>query len=305
MSVTVEKIVDPVVLGEGPHWDEKQQALFFVSIHDRTIHKYVLSTKEHTKTKLDGPVGFIVPVEGTSDQFVVGVGRKFQVVRWDGRNNSPATVVKEIGEVDQHTNPTTRLNDGKADPRGRLYAGTMGHEEPLGVFIPEQGAFFRLDGSRIIKLSDKIGISNGLTWDLKEKAMYYIDSPELNIRRYDYNVETGEISNMKRIFDFKKKGVNGTPDGMTIDTDGNLWVAVFDGSSILQIDPREGKLLRQISIPAKQVTSVTFGGPNYDILFVTTAKLKINNVEQEPPCGATFKVTGLGVKGFRNNNFKL
>lgn len=301
----VEKIVDPVTLGEGPHWDERQQALYFVSIHDRTIHKYVPTTKEHTKTTLDGTVGFIVPVEGTTDQFVVGVGRKFQVVQWDGRENSRAKVVRELGEVDQHTNPPTRLNDGKADPRGRLYAGTMGHEKPLGVFVPEQGSFFRLDGSKITTVSDKIGISNGLTWDLKEKAMYYIDSPELNIRRYDYNVETGEISNLRRIFDFKKNGIEGTPDGMTIDTNGNLWVAVFNGSSILQIDPRAGKLLQQIPIPAKQVTSVTFGGPNYDILFVTSAKLKIDNVEQKPPCGATFIVTGHGAKGYPNNNFRL
>ncbi|KAM3960037.1 regucalcin [Aphomia sociella] len=305
MSVKVEKIVDPVWLGEGPHWDEQQQALFFVSILDRTIHKYVPTTGEHSKSqKLDGTVGFIVPVEGTKDQFVVGVGRKFQVVQWDGKDGSRAKVVKELAEVDQHMNPPTRLNDGKADPRGRLFAGTMGHEEPLGNTLPEQGSLFRLDGTKIKTLCNKINISNGLAWDLKEKAMYYTDSPEYNIRRYDYDVETGEISNLKYIFDFKKNGVEGVPDGTTIDTDGNLWVALFGGSSIVKIDPRTGKLLQKIPIPALQVTSSTFGGPNYDILFVTTASIKID-AEQEPPCGATFMVTGLGVKGYPNNNFKL
>lgn len=91
---------------------------------------------------------------------------------------------------------------------------------------------------------------------------------------------------------------------MTIDTDGNLWVAVFDGSCILKIDPRSGNLLQEVPIPAKQVTSATFGGPNLDILFVTTASMNING-EQAPPCGATFMVIGLGVKGHPNVNFKL
>ncbi|KAJ8723563.1 hypothetical protein PYW08_003475 [Mythimna loreyi] len=303
MSVKVQKITEPVRLGEGPHWDEKQQALYFVSIPEHTIHKYVPSTGVHTKTKVGGRVGFIVPVEGTSDQFLVGVERKFQVVRWDGQEGSPTTVIKEIQEVDKDV-PTTRINDGKADPRGRVFAGTMGHEEPPGTFDMNKGSLFRLDGTKVTKVADNITVSNGLAWDLKEKAMYYTDSMDKNIRRYDYDVETGEISNLRYIFDFTKNKIDGVPDGTTIDTDGNLWVACFDGSGIIKIDPRTGKLLQKVPIPALQVTSSTFGGPNYDILFVTTASLNING-PQEHPCGATFMVTGLGVKGFPNVNYKL
>lgn len=111
-------------------------------------------------------------------------------------------------------------------------------------------------------------------------------------------------ANMKYIFDFDKNNVAGFPDGSTIDTDGNLWVAVFDGSCVINIDPRTGIVLRKIPIPALQVTSATFGGPNYDILFVTTASLNIQG-PQHPPCGATFMVTGLGVKGHPNVNYRL
>ncbi|KAH9636268.1 hypothetical protein HF086_009464 [Spodoptera exigua] len=303
MSVKVQKITEPLLLGEGPHWDEKQQALFLVSIQEHTIHKYVPSTGVHTKTKVGGRVGFIVPVEGTTDQFLVGVERKFQVIRWDGADGSPATVVKELGEVDSDV-PTNRINDGKADPKGRVFAGTMGHEDPPGNFSMNKGNLFRLDGDKVTKVVSQVSISNGLAWDLREKAMYYTDSLEKNIRRYDYDVDTGEISNVKYIFDFEKNKIEGVPDGTTIDTDGNLWVAVFDGSCILKINPRSGELLQKVSVPALQVTSVTFGGPNYDILFVTTASLNIRG-PQDPPCGSIFMVTGLGVKGFPNVNFKL
>ncbi|GBP54105.1 Regucalcin [Eumeta japonica] len=304
MSLKIEKISEPLLLGEGPHWDSDQKVLYFVSILEHTIHRYDPATGEHAKTKLDGRVGFIVPVDGTTDQFVVGVERKFLVIQWDGTDGAPAKTLKVLGEVDKDV-PTTRINDGKADPKGRLFGGTMGNEDPPGNFERAKGSLYRIVGPGAPeKLCDKIDISNGLAWDLEEKAFYYIDSLERAIRRYDYDAATGDISNMKLIFDFDKNDLEGVPDGMTIDTDGNLWVAVFDGSSLLKVDPRTEKLLQKIPIPALQVTSATFGGPNLDILFVTTASINIKGV-QEPPCGATFMITGLGVKGHPNANFKL
>ncbi|CAH0683377.1 unnamed protein product [Spodoptera exigua] len=205
MSVKVEKATEPLLLGEGPHWDEHHQALFFVNIQEHTIHKYVPATGAHTKTKVGGRVGFIVPVEGTTDQFLVGVDRKFQVIRWDGADGSPATVFKELVEVDSDL-PTNRINDGKADPKGRVFAGTMGHEDPPGNFTMNRGNLFRLEGGKVTKV----------------------------------------VSQNK---------IEGFPDGTTIDTDGNLWVAVFDGSCVLKINPRSGELLQKVSIPALQVTS--------------------------------------------------
>nr|XP_034829408.1 uncharacterized protein LOC117986645 [Maniola hyperantus] len=306
MPVTVEKITDQLLLGEGPHWDDRQQALFFVDILNCSIHKYHLATKQHTKTKLGGRVGFIVPVEGTTDQFLVGLERTFTIVQWDGGEGSPATVVRELGTVDADVVPPTRINDGKADPKGRIFGGTMGHEEPLGNIKPASGSLYRVDGGGVTKLCGDIGISNGLAWDLQRKAFYYTDTFEFNIRQYDYDVDTGEISNPKHIFDFKRNNIDAYPDGSTIDTDGNLWIALFKGDGVIQIDPTTGKLLQKVNIPAHQVTSVTFGGPNFDILFVTSASMKLlNEEEQKPPRGCTFMVTGLGVKGLPNNNFKL
>ncbi|KAL4709756.1 hypothetical protein ACJJTC_005559 [Scirpophaga incertulas] len=301
MSVKVEKISEPLLLGEGPHWDGRD--LYFVGIQEKTIHRYRPDTGEHSKSVVGDKVGFIVPVEGTHDQFVLGLGRKFVVVHWDGTEGAPVAVLRELGEVDKEI-PTNRINDGKADPRGRLFAGTMGREDPAGQFDRNKGSLYRLDGAKITKLVEGVSISNGLAWDVSQKAFYYIDSLERNIRRYDYDIDTGDISNMRHIFDFSSNGVEGLPDGMTIDTDGNLWVAVFGGSCVLHVDPKQGKLLRKLSIPAEQVTSVTFGGPNLDSLMVTTASIPIAS-EQKPPSGCTFVVTGAGARGLPNVNFKL
>lgn len=303
MSVKVEPVTEPVWLGEGPHWDHGEQALYFVSIFDHTIHKYVPSTGKHTRSKLDGMPTFIIPVEGKKGHFVVGLNRKVLEVEWDGGENT-ARVLRTVTEVDQD-NPKNRFNDAKADPRGRLFAGTMGYEYEPGKFHLKKGSLYRIDpDGSTRKLADSIDISNGLCWDLKEKAFYFADSFEYAIRRYDYDVETGDISNPKLIFKYQDHGLDGIVDGMTIDTDGNLWVANFDGRQVLKIDPRTSKLLQKVAIPALQTTSATFGGPDLGVLYVTSAAMN-RGEEQKPPCGATFRVTGLGVKGHPNVSVRL
>ncbi|CAH0720265.1 unnamed protein product, partial [Brenthis ino] len=304
MSLKVERIISDVQeLGEGPHWDERQKALFFVNIKGFSIHKYVPATEQHTKTKLNGNVGFIVPVEGTTDQFIVGLEKQFVIVQWDGGDGSPASVVKELGTVDEGVEPPTRINDGKADPRGRVFAGTMGYENSPDFYIRNKASLYRVDERGIQKLSGNISVSNGLNWDLRRKAFYYTDTLERKIRRYDYDVETGEISNLKYIFDFEKENVQGYPDGSTIDADGNLWVAVFNGSSVIKIDPVSGKVLDKVSFPVPQVTSVTFGGDNLDVMFVTTACVDFDGIPA-PPSGSVYMITGVGVKGTKSMNFK-
>ncbi|GBP54107.1 Regucalcin [Eumeta japonica] len=304
MSITIEQLTEPVPLGESPHWDSNLNVLYFISIDNR-IHKYDPATKLHTKTKLDNQVGFMVPVDGTSDEFVVGTERKFVVIQWDGTDGAPVRTVKVLGEVD-HDVTGTNINDGKADPRGRLFAGTRCELEPDFDLVKNDGSLYRIVGSSTPeKLCDKIRFSNGLTWDLDEKAFYYIDSLDYAIRRYDYDVNTGNISNMRYVFDLKKNNMKGGPDGMTIDTEGNLWIALMGESCVIKIDPRNGKLLQTVTVPVKNVTSVTFGGPNLDVMFLTTANLELNGGVLEPPAGAVFKVTGLGAKGHPNVAFKL
>ncbi|XP_032516344.2 regucalcin-like isoform X1 [Danaus plexippus] len=303
MAPQVQAVTEPVWLGEGPHWSHDHQALFFVSIFDKTIHKYNPSNGKHTRAKLGDMPGFIIPVEGKLDRFVVGLKRRVVEVQWDGEGGD-ATVIRELAELDKHS-PDNRINDAKADPRGRLFVGTMGHEYEPGKFHLKQGSLYRLerDGS-VSRVAQDIDISNGLCWDPQRSAFYYADSFEYAIRRYDYDIDTGNISNPTIIFKYSDHGLDGIVDGMSIDTDGNLWVANFDGSQVLKIDPVKGALLQRVPIPALQTTSVTWGGPALDVLYVTSASMN-RGQEQKPPCGSTFKVTGLGARGHPNNNVKL
>ncbi|CAD0201983.1 unnamed protein product [Chrysodeixis includens] len=303
MAPVVLPVTDPVWLGEGPHWDQDAKALYFVSIFDYTINKYVPETERHTKAKFDEMPTFIVPVEGKKDHFVISQGRKVVEVEWDGEDNN-ATILRVITEVDKE-NPNNRFNDAKADPMGRLFAGTMGYEYEPGKFHLKKGSLYRIDpDGSTTTVTTGIDISNGLCWDLSEKAFYFADSFEYTIRRYDYDVNTGNISNPRNVFAYKDHGLDGIVDGMTIDTDGNLWVANFDGNQIIKIDPKTSKLVQKIPIPALQVTSATFGGPNHDVLYVTSACMD-RGTPQLPPAGSTFTVTGINAKGYPNKNVRL
>ncbi|XP_050678606.1 regucalcin isoform X2 [Leptidea sinapis] len=303
MSVKVKAVTEPVWLGEGPHWSHHHQALFFVSIFDRTIHKYEPTTGRHTRSKLADMPGFVIPVEGKPDEFVVGIKRRVVLVRWDGEDGT-AEELKTLSELDKHS-PDNRINDAKCDPRGRLFVGTMGHEYEPGKFHLKKGSLYRVEGDgRTTRLVDNVDISNGLCWDLARKAFYFADSFEYTVRRYDYDVETGDISNCRTVFRYADHGLQGIVDGMTIDTDGNLWIANFDNTQVIKVDPNAGKLLQKVPTPALQTTSATFGGPNFDILYVTSACMN-RGVEQLPPAGSTFEVTGLGVRGHPNVSFAL
>ncbi|CAH0587184.1 unnamed protein product [Chrysodeixis includens] len=291
-------------LGEGPHWDSDDNALYFVDIVNHTINKFEPETEKHTKAKLEMMAHFILPIEGKKNHFLVTQGRKVVEIEWfaDGR---PPKILRTVTEVDQDY-PKHVLNDGKADPLGRLFTGTL-VENPTVPNRAKDGSLYRIDhDGTTTKIASGIVCSNGLAWDLKEKAFYYVDSMTYEIKRYDYDVATGHISNPTVAFSFTKHGLEGVPDGMTIDTDGNLWVAGFWESGVLKVDPRKNKILEKIPIPNPQVASVTFGGPNLDVLYVVTANLVLEGKpEPQPSWGRTYAVTGVSGRGHPNLKVRL
>uniref|UniRef100_A0A034W3W2 Regucalcin n=2 Tax=Endopterygota TaxID=33392 RepID=A0A034W3W2_BACDO len=296
MSYKIEALPNAgTLIGEGPHWDIETQSLYFVDIDVGRLLRYDYKENKTYSAALEGEqfASFIIPVEGESGKFVVGAGRRVVVVAWDGVAPK-AKVVRVVREV-QPDFPMNRVNDGKADPRGRLVAGTMHIDITLSKRVGELYSFEKGKPAALIK-SD-IGISNGLTWDEKAKKFYYIDSLDYNVKAYDYDFDTGVASNPKVIFS------PGTylPDGMTIDADGNIYVCTFTGATVFKVKPSTGEVLLEIKMPCKQITSVAFGGPNLDILYVTTSKLN----DQPPPAGDTYKVTGLGVKGLPMTKVQL
>jgi len=198
--------------------------------------------------------GFTVQSDGSlllfMDKGAVVVWRDGQIIR---------TVIDSIPtEFDQ------RFNDVAADPVGRVLCGTI----PLSNVERRSGKLYQLDLDGTYRvLLDKIGISNGIAFSTDCKTMYYVDSLADTIWKFAYEQETGEISNQEEFLTFASE--SGSPDGMTVDRNGNLWIAVAMGWGIVQYDP-DGKLLRRIELPAKFVSSLAFGGENLTQLFVTT-----------------------------------
>lgn len=219
------------------------------------------------------------------------------LVEWDGTSPN-GTLVGVVDEVERDR-VNTRFNDAKADPKGRLHAGTMRYEECGDIFAARWGSFYRYTKATGFEmLKTHIAVSNGLCWNERTNKFYYIDSCDLDIKEYSYDPSSGNLSDERVVIsvDNGERPPPFVPDGMTIDDAGNLYVATFGGNKILKVNPTAGKIEMEIKIPAEQVTSVAFGGPNLDILFVTTSKKEVKG-PQPPPAGGLFKVTGLGVKG--------
>lgn len=283
-------------LGEGPVWDVDTQSLYYVDINAPGVLRYDYTENRTYSATLDGAksISFIVLVAGQPGEFVIGENNRVSLISWDGRSEQAkhVRVLADLGESQSHV----RFNDGKVDPSGRLYAGTMQLETLGDLFAQKEGQLFRYTNGTMVVQKKNISISNGLTWDepFNPLRMYYIDSAALDVKAFDVD-ENGDLQNETVFFDLR---INGSKpgyvfDGMTSDSNGNLYIATWGGSKVMNLDKGTGQLLREINIPAEQVTSAAFGGPQLDELFVTTS----SNGNKTAPAGALFKVSGLGVKG--------
>ncbi|KAH0946127.1 hypothetical protein HN011_005681 [Eciton burchellii] len=305
-NLTIERVTEPYGLSEGPHWDHRTQKLYFVDIYNQYIRRLDTATGIVTSAYIEhGPVGVVVPVDDTTDQLVAGSGRDLILVTWDGDKNETKTPVKVLCPVDT-THTQTRINDGKVDSSGRFWLGTMNNR--MYQVIPDQGSLYRIDDELkpVIEISP-VSISNGLAWNIEDNTFYYIDSVTRYIAAYDYDPNNGTISNKKIVFNLNNTDLKGVPDGMTIDTDGNLWIALYGGYHIIHVNPKTGELLGKVKLPAENVSSATFGGPLLDILYVTTSSIGLNAEQRKatPEAGAVFAIKGLGVRGIFANSFVM
>uniref|UniRef100_A0A1A9W1H5 Regucalcin n=1 Tax=Glossina brevipalpis TaxID=37001 RepID=A0A1A9W1H5_9MUSC len=284
-------------LGEGPHWDIETQNLYYVDITAGKLLRYNYKDDKVYQAKIEGEdlASFIIPVAGTSDTFAVGSGRRVIIVKWDGISTN-AQVEKTLFEVQKNDKrfEGNRFNDGKCDPKGRLFAGTMRYVGD--EFEHRWGELYKYEeGGNVELVKTDVGISNGLAWNEKTNKFYYIDTTDFEVKEYDYDFETGKPVNPKVVFNLRRDSPKNhlLPDGMTIDTEGNIYVATFNGYTIYKVNPVTGKILMEIKLPCKQITSAAFGGPNLDILYVTTS----SRGNEPKPAGTTYKVTGLEAKG--------
>ena len=257
-------------LGEGPAWDEKTQTLYWVDILGKRIY-----AGGEVLAELDDYIGCLAP---TQNGHLI-VGKRASFVDFDPAT-SQQTVLVTLPE-----SATNRMNDGKCDPAGRLVAGTMNMNE-----TDPTGSVYLYDGKSTHVLFRDVTISNGMAWSADHKTFYYIDTPTCEVRAYDYDVKTGEIANRRKAFDVPKS--LGWADGMTSDTEGNLWIAMWGGAQVTRWNPNTGQLLEQIPVPALQSSCPVFGGKNRNELYVTSARkgMSESDLNKYPLSGGLFKV---------------
>jgi sugar lactone lactonase YvrE len=215
---------------------------------------------------------------------VLGRDENFYVGLEDGVHRFDGTKCELMGGF-RHADSAVRFNDGKCDARGRFWLGSMdkvNEEMPLGSLYVVNPDF------SVAQVHSGITVSNGLCWNADEDCFYFVDSPTRNVFAFDYDPETLQLSNRRVVFTVPEPAY---PDGMTIDDEGMLWLALWDGYAVLRIDPASGEVLETLSVPCRKVTSVCFGGEDRGDLYITTASLGMNDSDWQeyPDSGCCFK----------------
>lgn len=274
--IRAEPRTDPVAYhGEGPVWSESWGGLRWVDMLDGDI----LSLGE------DGSVGrrhvdvIAAAVRPRRDGgAVIAVERGFAIEEPDG-------TLTQLGEL--WSGGDVRMNEGGCDPDGRFYAGSMGYDQRPGA-----GAMYRLDPElNVTQVLDGLTISNGLEWSPDGSLAYYIDTPTQQVSVFDYDFDTGLTA--RRTFVEIPDHLGG-PDGLSVDAEGGIWVALFGGSAVHGYSS-DGSLEEVVEVEARQVTACTFGGPGLRELYITTSR---ENLEpgDDPLAGALF-IADVGVGG--------
>lgn len=260
--------------GEGPIW--WNDSLLYVDIEQHKIIQFTPSTGEEVEIPVGERVGTVVP--RTSGGLVAAGDNGLYFI--DAAGDKLEIVDPEPEKSDN------RFNDGKCSPDGHFFAGTISLVKKTG-----DASLYKLDKNG--ELSEAFGPvtnSNGLAWSLDGKTMFYIDTPRQEILAFDYN--DGKLSNMREVVDTKH--IAASPDGMTIDAEGKLWVAFCHGACVARFCPESGEELSRVDVPCLETTACAFGGENLDELYVTTG---VHKSEVEEHAGRLFRITGLGVKG--------
>ena len=252
------------LLGEGPVWDARRSSLFWVDILRGEIHEYRPADGYSHTISVGEYVGAVAPYRD---------GRLMAALKSGIVLLDPDTGEREaVGHPEAHL-PGNRYNDGKCDPAGRFWVGSMSLQEEPGA-----GSLYMIDHDRsITRQLEGVTISNGLAWSNDHRTMYYIDTPTFEVAAFDYDIATGSISNRRVAIRIPE--TDGYPDGMTTDREGCLWIAHWDGWQVTRWDPHTGRKIHHIPMPAARVTSCAFGGDTGNDLYITSARTGLSEEE--------------------------
>jgi sugar lactone lactonase YvrE len=275
-------------LGEGPIWDDRRQRLLFVDIMRGHVHEFDPVTGADRVVEFSWPVGAVALTEN-GDWILAAIDGFY-------RANPESGAVQLVTSVEADR-PDNRMNDGYVDARGRFWAGTMSMRKERG-----QGTLYRLDQDGVAyPIVSGVSTSNGIDWSPDNRTAYYVDTPTGRIDVFDFFLSTGAIEN-RRPFVTIPPGA-GHPDGLIVDSEGFVWVCLWKGGAVRRYSP-DGKLDRVIEMPVSLVTKCAFGGPDLDVLFITTAWIDLSEDQraEQPLAGGLFRCRP-GVKGKAINRF--
>eukprot|EP00871_Galdieria_phlegrea_P000728 jgi/Galph1/1656/GphlegSOOS_G344.1 len=309
---------------ESPFWNSTTNSLYFVDINGKSIHQYEIHTAKHRTWNTSQRIGFISPVAHRPQVDVILGGMEDGLYLFDREEDNQLGLQEQcVWKLDPSLSSIVRFNDGKCDASGRLFAGTMDYQwRERTSQVEAKGQFYRFDSSRrhcasqsnikessaeedaLVKstvLLSEISCSNGLTWSGDHRNLFYIDSGKLEISCYPFDIGMGTIDTERKqsvATLTREDGDNFTVfDGLCSDVQDKLWVALPGSGSILQLDPTTGKELLRISVGCKYPTSVCFGGPHLDILFVTSLRETQSSNEWKYQGGSLFMLEIPGTRG--------
>jgi sugar lactone lactonase YvrE len=262
-------------LGESPIWDGQDQRLWWIDIYrptlnsfdpasgrnraialDQSIHAFALRRRGGVVASLQRGLGFVDPVSGLAEVFADPLGQA-----------------------------PVRFNDGKCDRHGRFWTGSMATD-----WVTPLGALYRLDPDRAVTPVDRgFRLANGLGWSPDGTKMYFTDFGRGTIFVYDFDADAGTVANRRPLIVLPE--AEGRPDGMMVDAEGNLWVALWDGWALARYD-RSGRRIARIPLPVQRPTSCAFGGPDLSTLYVTSATMDLDPAAlgAQPEAGALFAI---------------
>lgn len=276
------------VLGEGPLWSANEEALYWLDIGTKRLFRKTLAAGTPLSWELPEYPGCIAELTRGSVAIAMGAG----VHRYD-----LATRAAELIAAAPPMHPEIRFNDGKVDPRGRLWVGTMRNsfatKSSSASTQEAAGEIYRFNGNGNVQTMERhIGMANTIAWSADETRFYFADSARSEIYVCDYDTDQGAIRNRRTFFAAPALGL---PDGSAIDTDGCLWNARWDFGAVIRVTP-QGDVDCTIELPVARPTNCIFGGPNLEILFVTSARVGLTPEQLEgcPLSGSVFAVSGAG-----------
>lgn len=259
-------------LGEGPTWDHASGTLLWVDVLASEVHRHSPARGDDAVLEVPQHVGAAKP--RTRGGLVVNLRDGIALLDPDGTRTWLVYWARE----------GVRGNDAAVDPAGRLWAGTMRYDEK------PDGWLARVEPTGDAKVVlDKVGISNGIGWSPDATLMYYIDSAEHRVDVFDYDRDTGEAVNRRPLAEVRR----GLPDGLTVDSSGAVWVALFGGAAVHRYTP-DGRLDREIELPVAQPTACCFGGPDFTDLYVTTARNGLSGDALSELAGSVLVLPGVG-----------